>query len=222
MSTIFEVISEYLPAFASGLRVTLTLAGLTWLLGITLGLALSIVAPFRRRSIGLAGRALIFLSTATPMLVVLFWVHFPLQAMLGIVVDPFYTALLVLATLNGLSVYNLVASAAANFPRHYEWAGQVSGLSPNEIFVFIRVPILARQIAPAVITLQAFMLQCTVFSSLISVEDLFRVAQRINAIVYKPIEIYSAMACFYILASTPLLLLAGALQRRYSRDESER
>lgn len=222
MTTIIQIIQDYLPAFTSGLRVTLLLAGLIWLFGIALGVSLSIVAPYRRSLLGIGGRVLVFLVTATPMLVLLFWAHFPFQSIIGVVIPPFYTALSVLVLINTASVYNMVASAAAKFPEQYAWAGKVAGLSDREILIFIRIPILTRQVAPSVIALQAFMLQCTVFASLISVEELFRVAQRINAIVYKPVEIYTAMALFYIAACTPLLVLAAVLERRFSRDESER
>lgn len=223
MNSTLEVFFEYLPAFVDGLRTTLSLAGLTWVGGISLGVALTIVLPLGKRNIAsAAGRTIIFIVTATPMLVLLYWAHFPLQAILEVVIDPFYTALAVLTIINTTSVYNLVGSAMARFPQQYVWAGKVTGMTAKEILLSIRIPLIARQVAPSIITLQAFMLQSTVFSSLISVEDLFRVAQRINAIVYKPIEIYTAMALFYIAAASPLLALAALLEHRFSRDESER
>jgi ABC-type amino acid transport system permease subunit len=64
-------------------------------------------------------------------------------------------------------------------------------------------------------------LQATLFASLISVDEIFRVAQRINAIVYRPIEIYTALAGFFLLICLPLNGLAYFLEARFTRDLSE-
>jgi ABC-type amino acid transport system permease subunit len=66
------------------------------------------------------------------------------------------------------------------------------------------------------------MLHATLFASLISVEEIFRVAQRINSTIYRPIEIYTALALFFLMVCLPINLLASYLKRRYTRDLSER
>jgi len=65
------------------------------------------------------------------------------------------------------------------------------------------------------------MLQATLFASLISVEDLFKVAQRINSMIYKPVEIYSALGIFFLLVCLPLNGLALWLKKRFTRNLSE-
>ena len=54
-------------------------------------------------------------------------------------------------------------------------------------------PIVLRQMIPGLLMIQVTMLQSTLFASLISVDEIFRVAQRINAVVYRPIEVYTAL-----------------------------
>ena len=65
------------------------------------------------------------------------------------------------------------------------------------------------------------MLQTTLFASLISVDVIFRIAQRINAQVYKPVEIYTALAVLFLIVCLPLHGLAHWLRVRYTRDFSE-
>jgi ABC-type amino acid transport system permease subunit len=65
-------------------------------------------------------------------------------------------------------------------------------------------------------------LQSTLFGSLISVEEVFRVAQRINATAYQPVQIYTALALFFLLLCLPLYLLAYWLHMKFTRDYSER
>ena len=66
------------------------------------------------------------------------------------------------------------------------------------------------------------MLHATLFASLISVEELFRVSQRINSTIYRPIEIYTALALFFLVVCLPINLFAVYLKRYYTRDLSER
>jgi ABC-type amino acid transport system permease subunit len=66
------------------------------------------------------------------------------------------------------------------------------------------------------------MLQATIFASLISVGEIFRVAQRINSEVYRPVEIYTALALFFLAVCLPLHGLAQYLKKRYTRNLSER
>jgi ABC-type amino acid transport system permease subunit len=66
------------------------------------------------------------------------------------------------------------------------------------------------------------MLQLTLFASLISVEEIFRVAQRINATIYQPVEIYTALAIFFLIICLPLNGLAIYLKKKYTLNLSEK
>jgi ABC-type amino acid transport system permease subunit len=59
------------------------------------------------------------------------------------------------------------------------------------------------------------------FASLISVEEIFRVSQRINSLEYKPVEIYTALALFFLSISLPVNALALWLRSRFTRNISE-
>jgi polar amino acid transport system permease protein len=98
----------------------------------------------------------------------------------------------------------------------------VCGLRSRDILLRIQLPLVLRQILPPLLTLQVVMLQATLFASLISVEELFRVIQRINAEVYRPVETYTLLALFFIALCAPLNMLAVVMRRRFTRDFSER
>ena len=65
------------------------------------------------------------------------------------------------------------------------------------------------------------MLHTTLFASLISVEEIFRVAQRINAQIYRPVEIYTALGVFFLAVSLPVNGFAFWLKHKFTRDMSE-
>lgn len=221
MQTVFSIISDYHEAFLSGLRVTLEICAIVWLSGLVIGLLLSLLAyklpnPFYYFFSGIT-----LLLVAIPFLVLLYWFHYPFQTLIGVNIDPFFTATFTLSLLNTFLVYQLLIGALRNLPQQFLNSAKICGLSQNQIIFKIQIPLIVRQFIPGFLTLQIFMMQSSIFASLISVEELFRKAQQINSVVQKPIEIYSAMAVFFIIICLPLYAISFALRKKYSRDLSE-
>ena len=79
-----------------------------------------------------------------------------------------------------------------------------------------------RSLVPNLLSIAILLLQMTLFASFISVAEIFRVAQRINATEYQPIEIFTALTLFLLAVCVPVQLLGMRLRARYSRDLAER
>jgi ABC-type amino acid transport system permease subunit len=220
--SVFDILITYHLAFLQGLGVTLRLCGLIWLTGLVGGVGIGVVGAYRHGSWGRFIRGASFAFSAIPTLVILFWLHYPAQAAFNVVIDPFYTAALTLSLVNLFAVGECVRAAVADFPRQYIVAGRVSGMSTRQIVRYVQLPILFRELLPNLMILQVNMLHASLFASLISVEELFRVAQRINSLIYRPIEIYTALAVFFLAVCLPIHVLAAWLKKRYTRDFSER
>ena len=186
------------------------------------GIVLGVTSANFPKSWGHFTHGMSFAFSAVPTLVVLFWLHYPAQAVFNVVIDPFYTAALTLSLVNIFGVGEMVRQSVSDFPKQYLIAGQVCGLSLRESVMKIQMPILFRQLLPGLMFLQVGMLHATLFASLISVEEIFRVSQRINSTIYRPVEIYTALACFFLMVCLPINLLAAYLKKRYTRDLSER
>lgn len=220
--SVLDILINYHMAFLQGLRVTLELCLIIWSCGLIFGTALGVVSANYGRSWGRFTHGMSFVFSAIPTLVILFWLHYPAQAAFDVVIDPFYTASLTFALVNIFAVGELVRQAIADFPRQYIIAGKVCGLSHGDLVLRIQLPILFRQLLPPLMVQQVIMLHATLFASLISVEEIFRVSQRINSTIYRPVEIYTALAFFFLLVCLPINLVAYYLKKRYTRDFSER
>lgn len=219
--SVFDILINYHQGFLQGLGVTLELCMIIWGSGIFLGTALGVAAA------GDAALARVvqggaFVLAAVPTLVFLFWLHYPAQAILDVVIDPFYTAAFTLSIVNIFAIAEMVRQAVRDFPRQYVTAAQVCGLSAQDIVMKIKLPLLFRQLLPGYLTMQVGMLHATLFASLISVEEIFRVSQRINASIYKPVEIYTALGVFFLVVCLPVNGFAAWLKHKYTRDMSER
>jgi ABC-type amino acid transport system permease subunit len=221
MST-FDVLVNYREGLLQGLAVTLKMSFLIWTVGIVLGTAFGVAGAHWPRLVGLGVRVGAFILSGAPILVFLFWLNYPLQAMLRIVVDPFVTAVTTLSIINVFMVADQIFAVIRDFPEQYLVAARVCGLPSRTTFWQIQIPILLRQAIPGLLNLQIAMLQSTIFASLISVDEIFRVAQRINAQAYRPVEIYTALALFFLAICLPVNGLAIWLRSRFTRDLSER
>jgi ABC-type amino acid transport system permease subunit len=219
--TVFDILITYRQAFVTGLMVSVQLCLIIWSCGIILGSALGIVAA-NDKFLGRLTQAFAFALSAVPTLVFLFWLHYPAQAMFNVVINPFYTAAFTLSIVSIFTTGEMVRQAVRDFPQQYLIAAKVSGLSRRDQILSIQLPLLFRQLLPNYLTMQVAMLHATLFASLISVEEIFRVAQRINSTIYKPVEIYTALGVFFLAVCLPINGLAAYLKHRYTRDMSER
>ena len=217
-----DIILTYKEGFLRGLSVTLALAVITWTVGLAGGSMLGFLSAHYQKSWGVAIRTLSFFLSGIPILVLLFWLHYPAQQIVGVVIDPFYTSALVLSIVNVFGVETLVRGAIQAVPREFRDAGRVSGLSARAIIFRIDLPLTLRHLLSPLLVSQVVMLHMTLFASLISVEELLRVAQRINSQIYKPVEIYTALGLFFLIVSLPVNGLALYLGRIFGRDFSER
>ena len=107
--------------------------------------------------------------------------------MFNVVIDPFYTVAFTLAIVNIFAVADIIRGALNDFPQQYLIAAKVTGLTCNKPFSKYNFLWFCAKSCRRFV-LQVAMLHITLFSSLISVEEIFRVAQRINAQIYRPLK----------------------------------
>jgi polar amino acid transport system permease protein len=211
---VLAILVDYREGILFGLLTTLRLALIAWVGGLVLGGLLGWLGSLYRGWSAVT-RFGAFLFSSIPVLVLLFWVHYPLQASLSVVIPPFVSAACVLTVLNTAAVAEIVRNALETFDKEYINAAIVCGLSPGQIFRYVQIPIFLRQVLPSLLRTQVNVLHMTLFASLISVDEIFRIAQRINAETYKPVEIFTALAVLFLAVSVPLNALAALLERRF-------
>lgn len=213
-----DVLLEYHTLLFQGFFTTLKLLGSIILVGIPLGVLVGIIGARYSKGVSIIIRGLKFMTKVIPVLVFLFWLHFPLQAMLGVVIDPFWTTVAALGFINLIATAYIVDTELGLLPRSYRDAGLTLGLSTRQVVWYIELPIMIRRVAPSVALNQAAMLEYTLFASLIAVPELFRVAQTINSITYDPIAVYSLLVFFFLIILIPLHLFITYINKRFKTD----
>lgn len=221
--SVLDIIIQNRKDFGDGLYVTFKLCLIIWLAGLFLGICVGAISARFPRLVGIPARLLSFVLSGVPIIVFLYWAHFPFQELLTqaegtiVVIDPFLTASVVLTIVNTFCVADAVRSALIDFPQQYITAAKVCGLSATATVFRIQLPIMWRQLIPVLLPLQINMLQATLFASFISVGEIFRAAQRVNSDIHKPVEIYTALGVFLLAICLPVNALAIWLRTVHTR-----
>lgn len=210
-----DILWDNFPAFVSGAGVTLLIAVCCWVIGLSLGFILGFLA-WKRTWLTLPVYTVGVIVSSIPVLTLLFWFHYPLQSSLGAVVNPLLTSIFVFSVVNIMMVADTVLQSAKQLPNEYSDLAYLHGLSPREATFKIEFPLVLRSSIPTLLKIQVVVLHMTLFASLISVDELFRMAQRVNAQEYQPTAIYTLLAGFYLILSLPIILLAEYLRKRFS------
>ena len=214
MNHLFSLIYRYHEALLSGALTSVELAAIAWIGGLVLGVSLGVWRASRRRGTQSGLNVLSMAASSIPVMVYLLWCHYPLQAGLGVSLNPFITASVVFTLYNALAIGEIVRSTVDDLPISFSLAARATGVSRSAYTRFVLVPLALRAALPSYLGSQVAVLHMTLFASLISVDELFRVIQRINSVEYNSVSVYSLLAVFYFVLSFPLLLLARVANRR--------
>ncbi len=211
----FQVLIEYRSLWFHGFMTTLELLASIIAIGIPAGILIGIIGGKFDNELGTIIKGARFVTKVIPVLVLLFWFDYPLQAIFNIVINPFVTTIAALGLINIVATAFIISTELQLLPKTYREAGITLGMSSSQIVRHIELPLLVRRTLPQLLLTQASMLEYTLFASLISVPELFQVAQTINAMTYKPVIVYSLLVLFFFMILGPLHLIINWIQKRY-------
>lgn len=208
-----DLLWRYHAALIQGFLVTLALCAVAWGVGTVLGILLGGAGVWMPKVVGRPVRVLSGFINAVPFLILLFWAHYPLQGIVGVTLSPFNTAAVLLTTLNIFCVATVILDGYRQLPRAYTEAAVTLGLSQVALYRSIVVPLLIRRSFPQIVHQQILVLHLSLFASLISVDELFRTVQRINAHEYRPVALYSILALLFALLTLSIARCSKYLKR---------
>jgi polar amino acid transport system permease protein len=208
----FSIFYQYKDAFIEGLVVTMELSLIMIAAGTLLGILWGIAAISRFPLIKYSAIWSYEIIRAVPALILLFWFHYPFQRILNVTIHPFITSAFVFTILNASYIADYVRNGISNVPRGQIEAAESLGIPPAAILRRITLPEVLRSLLPTFVGQNVHMLKTIPIASMISVQDLFRVAQQVNAYTYKTIEVYTAVAIIFIILILPITLFARWLE----------
>lgn len=210
------VVSSVGPVALAGLAATIPLALMSFALGLVIAIGTALMRISEHRALSAIAGVYISIIRGTPLLVQLFVVFYGLPS-LGLVVDPWPSAVIALSLNVGGYAAEVIRAAILSVPAGQWEAAYTVGMGRTRTLTRVILPQAARVSVPPLSNTFISLVKDTSLASLILVTELFRVAQQIAASTYKFMVIYLVAAAVYWVFC--LVLSAGqtALERRLDR-----
>nr|WP_057137174.1 amino acid ABC transporter permease [Lactiplantibacillus plantarum] len=213
---------------AAGLKYTIPIAIISFILGLILAIFTALVKISTRRGWFLILKAIanfyVWLFRSTPLLVQLFIVYFGLPYLKikglfpnGAQLDPWTAGIATFSLNTGAYCAETIRAAILSIPQGQWEAAYSIGMTKSQVLKRIILPQAARVSLPPLSNSFISLVKDTSLAASITIIEMFEVSQQIAAQNYQPLVMYSLVAALYAILCTILSWLQGYLEKRTSR-----
>ncbi len=196
-----------------GLKMTIPLTAISFCIALVIAVIAAMIqvakVPVLRQLI----RFYIWVIRGTPLLVQLYVVFYGLPN-LGVVLEPFPTAILVFSINEGAYCAETMRAAIESIPRGQMEAGACVGMSWLQTMRHVVLPQAFRTAFPPLSNSLISMLKDTSLAANITVMEMFMVTQRIASKYYEHLALYIEVALVYLLFCTVLTKLQAVCEKK--------
>lgn len=198
-------------------RISLISVVLSSLLGIILGMLMTINNPF----IKAVTKAYLEFIRIMPQLVLLFIVYFGITKALGIHLSGELSAIIVFTLWGTAEMGDLVRGAISSIAKSQYESSKAIGLTTGQTYFYIIIPQAVRRLLPQVINLVTRMIKTTSLIVLIGVVEVVKVGQQIIdanrlTVPSAALWIYGLIFFMYFIVCYPVSLLSRKLEKVWS------
>ncbi len=204
------------PLLYAGLVFTVPLTLVSFAFGLALAFVAALIRLFGPRWAVSAVRFYVWLIRGSPLLVQLFVIFYGLPAV-GIVFDPL-TAAIIGFSLN-VGAYNseVLRGVIESIPKGQWEAAYSMGMTRAQALRRAILPQAARVALPPLSNSFIALVKDTSLAAVLTVPEVFEAAQRIAAVTYEPLILYTEAALIYLLFSSVLSSAQSRLERKFGR-----
>lgn len=189
-----------------GLTMTIPLTVISFAFALCIAVVVALVQFDRVPGLTQLARFYVWVIRGTPLLVQLYVIFYGLPS-LGIVLDPFPSAVIVFSINEGAYAAETIRAALESVPRGQIEAGYCVGMNYLQIMRRIVLPQALRTAFPPLSNSVISLVKDTSLAANITVLEMFMATQRIVARTYEPLALYIEVGLVYLLFSTVLTKL---------------
>ena len=204
------------PLVHGAITGTIPLAVVSFAIGLVLALALALMRLSRQKWLSAIARAYISIVRGTPLLVQLYVIFYGLPS-IGVVIDPWPSAVVAFSVNVGGYAAEVIRAAILSVPKGQWEAAYMIGMSHRRALTRIILPQAARVSVPPLSNTFISLIKDTSLASLILVTDLFREAQQVAAFSQQFMLLYLEAALVYWVICLGLSSVQGSLEKRLDR-----
>lgn len=231
-----DLVARYLfdPRVLAGVVTTLQLTVLAMLLGVVGGVLIAVMRMTDNPVLRAVAGGFVWLFRGTPVLVQLFlwfylgtvlprievglpWGPTLWSASTSDLISPLTAAILGLGLNEAAYMAEIVRSGINSVDRGQSEAAEALGLTPAQTFWRVVLPQAARVIVPPTGNEVITMLKLSSLVTIIGMTDLLGAVQQISARNLQTFPLFEVAALWYLILTSVLTVLQGALERRVGR-----
>jgi len=209
-------LDSFWPLVVGAVTGTIPLALASFAIGLVLALGVALLRLSKNRVLSGIARFYISVIRGTPLLVQLFVIFYGLPS-LGLVIDPWPSAIIAFSLNVGGYGAEVIRAAILSVPKGQWEAGYTIGMSNGMTLRRLILPQAARVSVPPLSNTFISLVKDTSLASLILVTELFRVAQEIAAFSQEFMLLYLEAALIYWIICIVLAGGQGMLEKRLDR-----
>ena len=201
----------------AGLVFTIPITLISFFLGLLLGFIVALIRLYGPAPLKNVVRVYVWIIRGTPLLVQLFLIFYALPSV-GITLDAFPAAVIGFTLNVGAFTSEVIRATLLSVAKGQWEAAHSIGMSWGQSLRYIILPQAARVAVPPLSNTFISLVKDTSLASVITVPELFLAAQRIAAVTYQPLILYSEAALLYLLICSVLSYLQSRLELRLERN----
>ncbi len=218
----FSVVFEYQWNLYRGLGVTFELSIVIILAAMVGGIVIGAGRYSKNKLFNWPATAFIEVFRNTPVLVQIVWFYYAFPVLIGIQMEGFYAALIGIG-LNMIAYSADIVRGGIQSIEKGQWeAAKSIGMDYLSVMRRVILPQALRRMIPPFTNRIIEAVKATSLASTIAVGELLYEGQVLANTVYRPFELYTAVAVLYFFATYPLALFSYWLERRLSIDSEVR
>ncbi len=207
------LIESFPKILLPGLKMTIPLTAISFSAALVIAVIAAMIRVAKIPVLQQLVRLYIWVVRGTPLLVQLYVVFYGLPN-LGVVLEPFPTAVLVFSINEGAYCAETMRAAIESIPRGQMEAGVCVGMSWMQTMWHVVLPQAFRTAFPSLSNSLISMLKDTSLAANITVMEMFMVTQRIASRYYEHLALYIEVALIYLLFCTILTRLQAVCERK--------
>jgi len=215
------------PALIGGLAITIYASVVAQFVGVILGIFSALAGMARNRILRSISGFYVWFFRGTPLLVQMFLIYFGTPYLFGVDLFPndvhlgfiglrgaILAGVVALSINEGAYMSEIVRAGILSVDPGQTEAAKSLGMTYGLTMRRIVLPQALRVIIPPLGNEFNNMLKTTSLMAVISVTELFRVAQGVYAVTFKPFEVFLGVAVYYLALTTIWSLIQSFIERR--------
>lgn len=213
----WRVVYDYRELFIEGFYRTMAVSVGAIALGVVLGVVGGLARVWPNVWAQEIATLYVELFRGTPLLVQIYIFYFCVATVVHFD-NPLIIGTIALAFFSGAYISEMVRAGIESIGRGQWEAARATGLTYRQAMFGVVFPQAVRRIIPPVTGQFVSLIKDSSLLSVISVRELTKASEVINATTYKTFEAYLPLAVFYLLLTYPLSALTFRLEKRIKQD----